>query len=373
MKSDSTGRAQWIAMWCAAWFVFAVVYAMLMYAQSSGMMGLFLSLRIALLTMLAPAVMSVGVWRLTGQYARRRPVVVFVSVHAGVGLLFAGIWAGWIVAVARVGSGPRVPASNMVHTALPWQAVLGLLVYTVVATSSYMLRSMVHARNMELAAEHADRLRAQAHLAALRAHIDPHFLFNTLHSVSELLTSDPVAARHALEQLSDMFRYTLRLDRQRVDLVTVEDEWKVVQSYLSLESLRLGSRLRIATTLDDEALACALPPFTLQPIVENAVRHGVSPNPSGGTLTIRLLESDGSVVIAVSDDGVGCDVTRALTSSGLGLRSVRERLNAHYGAAASVQVHSRVGEGTTVTLRFPASVSVSSRGMSKAYKTMRMP
>lgn len=367
MNISSSQRVQWIAVWCAAWFVFAVVYAILMYAQSSGMMGLSLSLRVALLTMSAPAVMSLGVWRLAKRFVWRHwPPAIFAGVHMGIGLLFAGAWSVWILAVARVGSGARMPVRALVHSALPWHVVLGLLVYALVATSSYTLRSIVYARNMELAVEHADRLRAQAHLAALRAHIEPHFLFNTLHSVSELMTADPAAARQAIERLSEMFRYTLRLDRESVDLVTIEDEWKVVESYLWLEGLRLGSRLRISTFIDDEVFGCAIPPFTLQPIVENAVRHGVSPNPLGGTLAVRLSETDGCVVATVADDGVGCGAETVGRATGLGLRSVRERLAGRYGTRASLQFDSSPGAGTTVTLRFPAAVYVSATRMNES-------
>jgi len=359
MKRSGSGPAPWIALWCAAWLVFAVVYAMLLYTQSFGAMGPLLSIRVALLTMLAPAVMSIGVWRLTARFEwHRRRAAAFAAVHAAIGVAFAGVWAGWILAVARAGSGPGMSAKVLIHTALPWHVLTGMLVYALVAASSYTLRAVVHARNMELAVEHAERLRTQARLAALRAHIDPHFLFNTLHAVSALMTTDPAEARRGLERLSDIFRYTLRLDRDGLDMVTVEDEWKVVESYLWLEGLRLGPRLRVETSLDEEVLACEIPPFTLQPIVENAVRHGVSANPLGGTITITLVEHDGVVVIGVSDDGSGCDATRALESGGLGLRSVRERLAARYGGAASVSFASGAG-GTKVVIRLPASVDAS--------------
>ncbi len=350
-------RTPWGVIWAAAWVAFALVYAMLTYAQSLGAMSFALSLRVALLSSSLPAVMSIGVWRLSGGYTRRRTSrLTSVAAHAAAGLLFAGLWAGWSFGIARMGRGPKMGTSALVHAALPWQAVTGLLVYGVVLACSYSVRALVHARNMELAAEHAERLRLQAHLASLRAHIDPHFLFNTLHTVSALLDDDVEGARSALENLSDVFRYALRLDRSGDEVVSLEEEWRVIESYLSLERLRLGPRMRVSANLDDDALVCEIPPFILQPVVENAVRHGVSPSPAGGSVVVSasVSDHDDQLVIVVADDGVGCDAGAALTSNGLGLRSVRERLAARYGNSASVRVEAGVGAGTRVTIRLPA-------------------
>ncbi|MFI5229258.1 MAG: sensor histidine kinase [Gemmatimonadales bacterium] len=319
-------------------------------------MSRLLSLRVALITTVAPVVMGAGVWRMTERYQwRGRHPLAFAGIHAGMAMLYAMLWALWQYAIARAGPRPRMSVDLLTHTVLPAQLVTGVLVYALVATLSYSLRSVVHARRMELALEHAERLRLQANLAALRAHINPHFLFNTLHSVGELLSHDPAAARESLEHLSEVFRYALRLDRDQVDLVTVEDEWGVIKSYLWLEGLRLGRRLRVETAFEDDALACAIPPFTIQPLVENAIRHGIGPKSSGGTLSVSARESEGSLLVVVSDDGVGCSPRAATASRGLGLRSVRQRLADFYGGGASVRVeHARNG-GTVVTLTVPAA------------------
>jgi len=340
----------------AAWFTSALGYAALIYAQSYGAMPMSMSARVALLTTLAPAAMCPGIWWLAGKFgSRRRSVPAFAAVHVVLGMVFAATWATWMLVVAQLGSGARMPRATLMHAVVPWHLAAGVLVYGLVAATSYALRSAAHARRMELLAEHAERLRVEAHLAALRAHIDPHFLFNTLHSVSELLISDSRMARQAIERLADVFRYTLLLDRQQLDLVTLEQEWRVVESYLWLEGLRLGERLRVAARLDDDALLCAIPPFTLQPIVENAVRHGLSPRPSGGSISVVACERDGAIVVEVADDGVGCAPALAEQSDGLGLRSVRERLVARFGDAARVTIESRASGGTMVNIRFPAA------------------
>src|SRR5580692_6326559 len=112
---------------------------------------------------------------------------------------------------------------------------MGAQLYGIIVCGSYAVRGALRSIELKVVAERADRLRAQADLSAIRAHLNPHFLFNTLHSVSELLRDDPARATEALEKLSDLFHYTLRLDRERVELVTLEEEWESTESYLWLE------------------------------------------------------------------------------------------------------------------------------------------
>jgi hypothetical protein len=343
-----------VAAWIAAWLACAGVYATLVYTQSMGSMHGPLLIRVALETTLAPLGMSVAVWRTSGlpSWNRRRPIS-FAGLQLGLALAFSLVWAAWMFLVARIGPGSRMSSVTLIKVVLPWHVMTGGLVYGVIAACSFAYRYQLRARDLSLASEHAERLRVQAELTALRAHIDPHFLFNTLHSVSELLEGDPTVARIALEQLAELFRYTLRLDRARLDLVSLDDEWMLVQRYLWLERLRMGERLCVVHEIDDEVLDCAIPPYTVQPIIENAVRHGLGPSPRGGLLIIRAHEVDARLVVEIEDDGCGliCDPN---TSRGLGLRSVRQRLAARFGAAATITIAPRVGGGTRVVVSLPA-------------------
>lgn len=351
-------RSRTVAIAVAAWFLFAVVYGMLMHVQSYGAMGLGLSVGVALVTTFAPAMMSPVIWWLAGtESVKARRFAARALMHVVLALVFAGAWATWMIVVARSGRGARMATTALTHGVLPWQLVVGVLIYGFVAAVASAVQSIERARQMELSAEHAERLRVQAHLTALRAHMDPHFFFNTLHSLSEMLVTDPAAARVAIERLSDLFRYTLQLDRGDVDLVTVEREWRVIESYLWLEGLRLGARLRVSAMLDDDALACMIPPFTLQPIVENAVRHGLSPKPSGGSLAVTAREHDGWLRLEVTDDGLGCTPEDLAAATGLGLRSVQQRLAAHYGDAATVRIAPRDHGGTVVSVELPAAIA----------------
>jgi two-component system sensor histidine kinase LytS len=149
----------------------------------------------------------------------------------------------------------------------------------------------------------------------------------------------------------------LRLDRDHVELVTLEDEWEFTRSYLWLEQLRMGPRLVLRAEIDDDALEYLVPPFTVQPLVENAVRHGLSDKRDGGTIRVVAGERDGLLHIEVTDDGVGTAAVHQ-GSGGIGVRAVTQRLIAHFGDQTRTWVDSAPGRGYSVMLTFPAEASL---------------
>jgi LytS/YehU family sensor histidine kinase len=179
---------------------------------------------------------------------------------------------------------------------------------------------------------------------ALRAQINPHFLFNALHSVGALVTSDPVRADEALVRLGDLLRYALGTEAE----VPFAHEWRFTEDYLAFEQLRLGDRLRVEVNADAAAMAVMVPPLILQPLVENAVRHGIAERPQGGRIDVSALVHDSRLMLRVTDDGNG---DSGVAGDGLGLSSVRRRLAALYGSRASLNVDRT--EGFTVTIGLP--------------------
>jgi signal transduction histidine kinase len=344
------------AILCAvAWIALGVVYGTLVYSQALNAMGFALSLRVGLENTAAPVLMGLIIWKVSAKsrWPPARPFR-FLAFHAAGATAFALITAATALITSWSGSAGGMPLRLLYRVVLPSQFAMGILLYGIVACGSYAVRGALKSRDLKVVAERAERLRAQADLSAIRAHINPHFLFNTLHSVSELLREEPARATEALERLSDLFHYTLRLDRDRVELVTLEEEWEFTESYLWLERLRLGTRLCVDAAIDDDAAECAVPPFTLQPLVENAVRHGLGPSPDGGTLVVRAHERDGFLVMEVRDDGVGAEPQAVLSSAGLGVRSIRQRLEGRHGAAATVRIARGESRGLSVTVTLPA-------------------
>ncbi len=197
----------------------------------------------------------------------------------------------------------------------------------------------------------------QAELKALRAQINPHFLLNSLSVIHHLIRTQPEQARELVLDLSDVFQRTLRAG----DFVPLREELELVKSYLSLEQARLTKRLDVHwSNLAEDKLELLVPTLILQPIVENAVQHGVVPKPEGGIISILIKQNAQDVLIEVADNGVGFDVTELElnaklipTGASLGLKNIDYRLRLLYGDAYKLVFQSTVGVGTSVLLRIP--------------------
>ncbi len=191
---------------------------------------------------------------------------------------------------------------------------------------------------------------AQAELRALRAQINPHFLFNTLNSIASLIAVNPAAAEEITTRLAEVFRYALQgSDRQHAPLA---DELRFLRAYLEIERVRFGSRLRVEEAIEPGLESLAVPSLLLQPLVENAVRHAVAPRPEGGTVRLSARRSGRGLELEVGDDGPGLDAERAPGGAGFGLHSVRERLRAA-GLEEALTIESAPGRGTCVRITLP--------------------
>lgn len=199
------------------------------------------------------------------------------------------------------------------------------------------------------------KLVSRAELKALHAQINPHFLFNTLNTITSLVRTKPDLARELLLKLSAMFRYTLHKTGHNI---TIKEELAQVRAYLTIEQARHGDKLVIKEDISPEVERYLIPSLTIQPLVENAIKHGLQPKEHGGNIIIRAQESHQDIVIMICDDGIGmdtgdrCPLTTPSTEC-IGLSNVHERLRGQYGIAYGLDIVSTLGNGTTVTLRIP--------------------
>jgi len=209
-------------------------------------------------------------------------------------------------------------------------------------------------REAEERALNAERLQtrlAEAQLQALQRQLQPHFLFNTLHTISSLMRSDVEAADVMIDRLSDLLRMSLRSNAQEVSL---KQEIEILQSYLAIEETRFRDRLSVAIEVDPAILDARVPHLLLQPLVENAVRHGVAPRARPGRVGIRALRSGGQLQIEVRDSGDGLSPDRLIAmNDGVGLGNTRARLAHLYGAAHSFSFANLMGGGFQVTVSIP--------------------
>ncbi len=213
-------------------------------------------------------------------------------------------------------------------------AVTAVLLYTLAAAIHYVLIAFEEARQRERRHLELEMAAREAELRALRAQVDPHFLFNALHAIASLTTGQPQAARQMCLELADFLRSSLRLGaRQQIPLA---EELALVERYLAIEQVRFGERLRVARELDEAALGCAVPPLILQPLVENAVTHGIAGLVEGGEVRIAVQRRGERVAITVSNPVDS--QAEPPGGEGLGLANVRSRLLAGYGSEALLDV-----------------------------------
>lgn len=347
ITSRSTRPWVWLQMvigWVPVW----ALYVALVVAAHGGSVihaGI-----IAIRAIAAAALLGLLLIRLVNRWPwPERITLSFALLHTAAALVFAPAW---------------VALTSLIESALRWKLVivtspagiapylvLGLWLYVAVVGVLYAVRATARAGRAEAAA-------AESQLAALRSQLNPHFLFNALHTVVQLIPIDPKRASVAAEQLAGLLRTALEEDR---DVVRMRDELAFVERYLALEHMRFGDRLTVVWDVAPASLDTNLPAFALQTLVENAVRHGAAPSIAPTRITISARVVGDLLTITVTDTGAGSTVsagaadTASTTASGAGtgLRRLRGRLDALYGARAALQVGPAPGGGFVSALHIP--------------------
>lgn len=325
--------AQLAAAWLPVWALFTLlmmnVHELTLAHAALGSLEL----------IVAAALLAIPVYRFTQHNPWPHPFRLgFALKHAVGAALYA---VGWIVVVSLIRSVTMGQLVVAVGPGLVAFLVMGVWLYLIVAGVIYANEAARRAGELEA---HA----ARAQLAALRSQLHPHFLFNALHTVVHLIPADPQGAARAAEQLAQALRITV--DEER-DVVSLAEEWALVERYLAIESIRFGDRLAVERRIDEEALEATLPSFALQTLVENAVRHGAAPRVGATHITIRAHAEGGQLSVTVLDDGAGA--AGAIEARGTGLKRLRERLRWLYGERASLVCASPASGGFEASLTIP--------------------
>jgi two-component system, LytTR family, sensor kinase len=237
-----------------------------------------------------------------------------------------------------------------------WNWWLGLTVIATLMAVAAPLKIWNNTR-IEMNLERHQQLLLKARMDALSSQINPHFLFNTLNTVSSLIRFDPDSARRVVLKLSNILR---RLLRKHETFVPLREELQFIDDYLDIEVARFGrENLEIVKQIEQDTLEAFVPSMLLQPIVENCLKHGLAPKIGGGKIQFRTTNRDGRLHIEIEDNGVGISEEKMphVYVEGIGLSNVRERLHVLYGADFQLQMESRSGEGTLIRIDVPELVS----------------
>ena len=324
------------------WLPLGCLLAALLRLQ--GVFGWVAALAAALPLAVLCGFLALSAWYVAGgtPIERMGPVRVGLSA-AGSAFLSAALWLllarGWFAVLPVLTDATGTAAAF--RAAAPTLFAFGFLLYLLAMAASYVGMAIERSREADRRGLHLEVQAREAELRALRAQVDPHFLFNSLQSISALTTADPAAARRMCLLLADFLRDTLALGGQR--RIPLAREVMLVRRFLAIEQVRFGDRLQVDIETGG-AEDAGVPPLLLQPLVENAVTHGVAHVLSGGAVRLRAVLRQTSLVITIDNPA---DADRpAGRGTGLGLRNVRERLRSAYGEDAFLQTEERDGRFT---------------------------
>lgn len=343
--TEST-RRMW-RYYVQGWLAYALLLGVALHLDDIGKHGFDWSGLLPILAVLPQALILALHWPLSGWLERKRPPLPMTAlIHVAGASAFAFLC--YVLPALLFGT------SQSLGTYV-WPTLYALMCYGVIAAAFQIVRANAARRRQEATLQQAHALLVASELNALRSKLNPHFLFNTLHSIIALTRKNPDAAETALFQFSDMLRYVLDTEKTGNDRVTLEDELRFTRDYLELESLRLGQRLKIEWELDDAAGGHPLPALSLQPLVENSIKHAFNPHSRPGTLHIRTrIDGEGRLLaLTVGDDGPGADLDAVRRSNGLGLRTVDRRLQLEYGPQGGLSIDTAPGAGFVVTMSIP--------------------
>jgi two-component system, LytTR family, sensor histidine kinase AlgZ len=279
--------------------------------------------------------------------------------HVGGALVASGLWVfvAWVLAWILASSVNAFRDMNeRLVSELPVVFVTGILLYLLSVFFYYVLIALEASRNAEARMMQMSILAREAELRALKAQVNPHFLFNSLNSISALTSSDPAKAREMCILLGDFLRRTLGLGEKSA--IPLEEEMSLIHAFLAVEQTRYGARLHMEENVAKEALTVDVPPLLLQPLIENAIAHGIANLVDGGWIRLDVGCENGSVSIVVENLFDPEAPTRR--RNGVGLANVRQRLQARYGNRASVAAKGE-GDRLRVAITLPVEKEVATQ------------
>ncbi len=347
---------KWV-LWWAAWTLIALAFAsQVNFTQARR--GYIVTWKFALTTALAdwytfgalsvPALWLARRFHLDEPRWRRH-----LAVHLAAGAVFAVAWVGVRVGIEAYRARERQPNFSFAE-AFHWTLVrsfyFNLLVYGVIVGASHGIEYYRRYRERELRASELEKLLAEARLQTLRAQLNPHFLFNTLNSISSLMHRDVAAADRMIVRLSELLRAAL--DAPHKQEVPLREELDFLRRYLDIEQIRFGPRLTVDLEAPADTLELAVPHLLLQPLVENALKHGIAPRKAGGRVIVHARRDGAWLRLSVTDNGAG--PAASPRPGGHGLANTRARLEHLYGAQHEFHFGPGPDGGFAVHLSLPA-------------------
>jgi sensor histidine kinase YesM len=331
-------RHVWLQLligWLPVWVLFATIIV------TVHAVNILTAAMISFRMIVAAAALAFVVQRITERFPWRTPVSIgFVALHFLAAIVYS---LSWFILNGIIESIIQRQLVIVVGIGLASFLLVGIWLYVMIAGVAYTIQSTERAARAEATA-------TRAQLSALRSQLNPHFLFNALHTVVQLIPKEPVKAAGAAERVASLLRTTIEEDR---DIVTVGEELAFVERYLDVERIRFGDRLRVRIDVPESMRTATIPSFAIQTLIENAVRHGAAPRVDPTDVTIGGTARRNAITLTVTDNGDGATAEQLGNGTGTGLRRLKERLGALYGDRAKLETTSPDSGGLRFALTIP--------------------
>ena len=276
--------------------------------------------------------------------------ITFFYAILGTGIVTGSFW-GYAYVAGQRGMLNWIGSSEQLITSFAISLIISLFLSIMWKRRTEELTAQISRAEERERVETAERSAAEANLRALQAQIEPHFLFNTLANVTSLIHTQPNDAKHMLEEFIAYLRTTLASTRE--EGTTLAGEFEMMKNFLSILQIRMGDRLQVDIDLPADLRHARIPPMLLQPLIENAIKHGLEPMIEGGSVNLKAEHSGAQLRISVVDTGLGFGDA---PSDGIGLKNVRERIEKLYGNNGSVSIEENQPSGTRVVLTIPLAI-----------------
>lgn len=356
MKSKNKIKTKIILWAIVLWTVWVLFYALVMYLQVVNIpfwVALIASANYNYLF----ALLSIFIWKL----CQKIPFEVtnkflFVFYHFFLAIFFSVLWLSLGYGFWYLSEGERIFEQVNVREIIGWQFLFGMIQYFLVAGIFYTIIYYRNLKMKELEQAELKILNRDAELKALKLQMNPHFLFNSLNSINALVTKDPVSARKMIAQLSELLRMSLESHEKL--LIPLQEELELVHTYLSIEQMRFGDKMVFKEQIDEGLLTKPFPAMLLQPLLENAVKHGIANTRTGGTISLSITrQSDQRLNITVINENSNDSfpTESAKNGNGISIKNIRQRLDRMYGTSYSWHINRTQKNKYTVEFQIPLS------------------
>lgn len=355
LSQESTRRTDQCGFWIglvAGWSAYLGINLLMIAIYEE--MPMSEALFAGIFNVIPPAVVSIPVARYRRELLRPEWTLGrTIAVHVLVGVVFAVATAILAYGLVQTNETMRTMAMESPQFNIGFLVTSALFLYVIFFGFLMWSESMRRVQESHRLAAREAVLRAEAEARAIRAQFNPHFVFNTLHSLMLLVRADPALAERAIEDVATLIRYASIIQRRDLDAVPLAKELEIARRYVDLEQLRLQHRLDVDWAVDVDPDSVAIPAFALQTLVENAIKHGIEPVPEGGRVEISVTMESDQVEVRVRDDGLGAEGGAVTGATGRGLDLLRGRIQARHGEAGGLSWATWPGQGFEVVMRLP--------------------